>query len=114
MTATDVPLSVQMLQAADTLQRFNTEYGDLYQPDAPWRPSELRREAKHREVEEREAADKAAAVEALARELLEAQHLCYPDREELESWELATPTVRQNCINLAEALIESGWRKECA
>lgn len=108
---TDVPLSVQMFQAADTLQRFNTE-NDLYTPDAPWRPSELRREAKHREVEEREAVEKAAAVEALARELLDAQRVCYPDRTDLESWELATGTVRQNCVNLAEILVGNGWRKE--
>lgn len=53
MSAPEIPLSVQMLQAADTLQRFNTE-NDLYHPDAPWRPSELRREAMHRAAEERE------------------------------------------------------------
>ena len=51
MTAPDLPLSQRMRQAADALQQFNTE-NDLYTPDAPWRPSELRREAMHREVEE--------------------------------------------------------------
>jgi hypothetical protein len=37
-----------MLDAADTIEAFNQEYGDLYTADAPWRPSELRRESVHR------------------------------------------------------------------
>lgn len=113
MTATDLPLSVQMLQAADTLQRFNTE-NDMYQPDAPWRPSELRREAKHREAEEREAVERGVAVELMARELFAAQRVCFPERPDLEDWDTAWGSTRQNCINLAEALVGAGWRKEGA
>lgn len=114
MSGPEVPLSVEMERAADALQRFNTEYGDLYQPDAAWRPSELRREAKHRAAEEQEAVEKAAAVDMLARELFAAQRKCFPDRPDLEAWETAWGSTRQNCINLAEALVESGWRKEDA
>jgi hypothetical protein len=45
-------LSERMLLAANILEEFNTTYSDIYNLDAHWRPSELRREAAHRRTEE--------------------------------------------------------------
>lgn len=63
------PLSQQMLQAANIIERFNTEYSDIYNLDGAWRPSELRREAADREAEEREATEREGMVGELAREM---------------------------------------------
>lgn len=104
------PLSQRMREAADALQEFNTE-NDLYTPDAPWRPSELRKEAVHREAEERGAAEKAREMEDLAITLFATQHTLCPDRPDLESWVETTSTIRENCRALATAIIEAGWRK---
>ena len=48
------PLSVRMLRAADILEEFNLCNPDIYQKDAYWRPSELRREAMHLAEEEKD------------------------------------------------------------
>ncbi|MFV8317170.1 hypothetical protein [Mycobacterium sp. 23] len=108
MSAPDLSkLSSRMRYAADVLEEFNTDHPNLYNADAPWRPSELLREAAHVEAEE-------ALVEQLARELFAAQRRCFPDRPDLEAWETAWGSTRQNCINLAEMLVESGWHKGAA
>src|SRR6185437_1327331 len=54
------PLSQRVLVMADWLEELNAHYD--YQPDAYWRPSELRTEAKHMATEEREAVDRELMV----------------------------------------------------
>ena len=94
------PLSVRMRIAANTLEEFNNrkhkDVGILYTSDAPWRPSELRREARHVEDEEQEAAERDMLVEQLAEALCEAHN-------EVNSSDPFGP--------IARILIENGWRK---
>lgn len=106
-------LSSRMRYAADVLEEFNTDHPNQYTADGWWRPSDLRKEAEHVEAEEREEAEKNAVVGGLARELLAGQSLCFPKREDLKSWDSASNALRANCLSIAEALIESGWHKEC-
>jgi len=90
------PLSVRMRIAANTLEEFNTRRTILYPSDTPWRPSELRREARHVEDEEQEAAERDMLVEQLAEALCEAHN-------EVNSSDPFGP--------IARILIENGWRK---
>jgi hypothetical protein len=95
------PFSVQMRIAANILEEFNnrTHNGGavLYTSDAPWRPSELRREARHVEDEEQEAAERDLMVEELAEDLCEAHDQVHTD-------DPFGPVAR--------ILIENGWRKD--
>ena len=90
------PLSARMRIAADILEEFNTR-GAIYATDAPWRPSELRREARHVEDEEQEAAERDLMVEDLAEDLCEAHN-------EVNSSDPFAPVARW--------LIDNGWRKD--
>ena len=86
------PLSVRMRIAANTLEEFNTHRTILYPSDTPWRPSELRREARHVEDEEQEAAEH----ELMAKELV-ADFCAFPWKSHIDS---------------ARRLIANGWRKD--
>jgi len=90
------PLSVRMRLAANVLEEFNNrkheDVGILYTSDAPWRPSELRREARHIEDEEQEATEH----ELMAQELV-ADFCAFP-------W--------KSHIDFARRLIANGWRKD--
>jgi len=86
------PLSVRMRLAANTLEEFNTHRTILYPSDTPWRPSELRREARHVEDEEQEAAEH----ELMAKELV-ADFCAFPWKSHIDS---------------ARRLIANGWRKD--
>ena len=72
------PLSARMRVAANILEelnnRGNNQEAVLYTSDAPWRPSELRREARHVEDEEQEEAERDLMVEELAEALCEAHN----------------------------------------
>jgi len=46
-------LADRMRRAADTIEAFNKRYPEV-QPDAPWRPSDLRKHAEHVEAQDRE------------------------------------------------------------
>ena len=93
------PLSVRMRIAANTVEEFNNKYNWGLPPssDAPWRPSELRREARHVEDEEQEAAERDLMVDELADALCEAHN-------EVNSSDPFGP--------IARILIENGWRKD--
>jgi|SRR6516164_5999815 len=88
------PLSVRMRIAANTVEEFNNKYNWGLPPssDAPWRPSELRREARHVEDEEQEAAEH----ELMAKELV-ADFCAFPWKSHIDS---------------ARRLIANGWRKD--
>ena len=92
------PLSARMRVAANILEEVNTRTrtpgytGLLYPTDAPWRPSELRREARHVEDEEQEAAEH----ELMAKELV-ADFCAFPWKSHIDS---------------ARRLIANGWRKD--
>ena len=81
------PLSMRMRIAANTLEEFNHRLekenwgapgaagiGAFYSTDTGWRPSELRREARHVEDEEQEEAERDLMVEELAEALCEAHN----------------------------------------
>ena len=91
------PLSVRMRLAANTLEEFNTRRTILYPSDTPWRPSELRREARHVEDEEQEAAERDLMAEDLAEDLCEAHNHVNTD-------DPFGPVAR--------ILIDNGWRKD--
>ena len=92
------PLSVRMRLAANTLEEFNNHGGAIVYPsDTPWRPSELRREARHVEDEEQEAAERDLMVEELAEALCEAHN-------DINTDDPFGP--------IARILIENGWRKD--
>ena len=92
------PLSMRMRIAAGILEEFNDHGGAiLYPSDTPWRPSELRREARHVEDEEQEAAERDLMVDELADALCEAHN-------EVNSSDPFGP--------IARILIENGWRKD--
>jgi hypothetical protein len=88
------PLSVRMRIAANTLEEFNTHRTILYPSDTPWRPSELRREARHVEDEEQEATEREMLAEQLA--------------DDLSSVFSHADTFGP----VAHWLIENGWRKD--
>jgi len=96
------PLSMRMRIAANILEEFNDRRNNggaifPYTGDAPWRPSELRREARHVEDEEQEAAERDLMVDELADALCEAHN-------EVNSSDPFGP--------IARILIENGWRKD--
>jgi len=95
------PLSMRMRIAANILEEFNDRRDNggaiAYTGDAPWRPSELRREARHVEDEEQEAAERDLMVEELAEALCEAHN-------EVNSSDPFAPVARW--------LIDNGWRKD--
>ena len=95
------PLSARMRVAANILEelnnRGNNQEAVLYTSDAPWRPSELRREARHVEDEEQEATERDLMAEELAEALCEAHN-------EVNSSDPFAP--------IARILIENGWRKD--
>ena len=97
------PLSARMRVAANILEEVNTRTrtpgytGLLYPTDAPWRPSELRREARHVEDEEQEATERDLMAEELAEALCEAHN-------EVNSSDPFAPVARW--------LIDNGWRKD--
>lgn len=93
------PLSIRMLQAAKIIEEFNTVYSDIYNLDAAWRPSELRREADHRAAEETEAAERDQHIEELAHLLASAE------------WAQVGHASRGYLLTVARRVIESGWRK---
>ena len=99
-----MPLSVRMRIAAETVEEFNIR---TRTPDAPWRPSELRREARHVEDEEQEAAERDTLVEQLAEALCEAHNeVISSDPADMMSliWVPYGP--------IARILIANGWRKD--
>ena len=95
------PLSMRMRIAANILEEFNDRRDNggaiAYTGDAPLRPSELRREARHVEDEEQEAAERDLMVEDLAEDLCEAHN-------EVNSSDPFAPVARW--------LIDNGWRKD--
>ena len=81
--------------AAETIEEFNNTYRWGLPPsnDAPWRPSELRNEARHVEDKEQEATELEMLVEQLADDLCAV--LSHTSFEPIAHW-----------------LIENGWRKD--
>ena len=92
------PLSMRMRIAANILEEFNDRRDNggaiAYTGDAPWRPSELRREARHVEDEEQEATEREMLAEQLA--------------DDLSSVFSHADTFGP----VAHWLIENGWRKD--
>lgn len=107
-------LADHMELLADGLERVNRELVDdngepIYNLDAAWRASQLRKEATHRRAEEKEIAEEDALAQTLAREIFEAQRSKYLTRADLDNWDGAGQP-REDATNIARKLIESGWR----
>lgn len=97
-------LPERMRYAASVINAVNRRASDLQQMppiDREWNSSSLHRWADAWEVEDD------VPVGELAEELLKAQRLAYPAREDLHT----NSKAGENARILAAHLIESGWRK---
>lgn len=106
-------LPQRMMYAADVVAAANDRYRNEnpragFSANEPMSPSSMRYLANQWAREDRERADMAEEIEQLAEELLKAQRLAYPGREDLHT----SSKAAENARILAAHLIESGWRKE--
>jgi hypothetical protein len=102
MPDTEYNLADEMRRAADAIEAFNQRNPDIYNIDAYWLPSELRREAEHVDAEEREKAERELLVEELARDVFNGsyQNLVWPDTSSANTYR-----------KWARAAVEAGWHK---
>jgi hypothetical protein len=98
----ELPLSVRVLAAAETMDELNRRYGhsELW----GWNPKYLRRTAQIIEAEDRETREREALIEELA---LEMYRGVWPN-EKLPGDSKLMPRYRNSAQRLIEIL---GWRK---
>lgn len=100
------PMSLRLIDAADTIAEWNASMADTYTANAPWRPSELRDEAMHLAAEEAALEERGWVVDRLA----EAIYAAFQRPAGRPVWAHVDAGVADNYRRVADLLIEAGWR----